>query len=183
MAKFIRRYESTIYGKYRIAYLKYGVFIGLAISLYVLICGTIGHPIQTPDNYGTEAVMLLGIFLSTYLYRNSLPEKLVSLKELMLLGIGMGTVASVVYGLILWMYTSVLFPDWVNIFIESRINVMPDASESEEAKIAVDAVRNYSAGDWAFIGGFRSFVMSILMVFCAAIIFRTEKAPIKQPKK
>ena len=46
----------------------------------------------------------------------------------------------------------------------------------------MESVKKYTAGDWGFIAGFRSAVMSIIITFFAALLFRTEKAPVKVKK-
>ena len=60
---------------------------------------------------------------------------------------------------------------------------MPGAETGEEARKAIEMVRNYTAGDWAFIGGFRTAVMSVMFAFFAALIFRTEYAPVREKKE
>ena len=96
------------------------------------------------------------------------------------IAIAIGVIASVVYGLLLWLWCGVMFPDMVETYVEQRIAVMPKAESSAEAKVAVELVKNYGAGDWAFIGAFRNGVMSIIMVFVAALIFRNENAPVRK---
>ena len=71
----------------------------------------------------------------------------------------------------------------VETFIQQRIAAMPAAESSAEAKVNVELVKNYGAGDWAFIGAFRNAVMSIIMVFVAALIFRNENAPVRVKEK
>lgn len=182
MAKILRQYQSTIYGNYRVAYLKYGALIGLAVALYVWISALVGYPIKTPEFYGTDAVLAVGIFYFCYLYRKGLPNETVTLKELLLLGLGMGVAAAIVYGLLIWLMAGTLYPDWADTFRDTRLAAMPPAEESPEAKLAVETVKDYTAGDWGFIGGFRTFVISVIITFFAAIVFRTEKAPVKEKK-
>ena len=59
---------------------------------------------------------------------------------------------------------------------------MEPAESSAEAKLAVELVSRYTAGDWAFIGAFRSAVMSVILSFFASIIFRTEKGAVRERK-
>lgn len=186
MAKILRRYNSTIYGNYRLAGLKYGAMIGAAIAIVVLLNRLLSpnHYLATPENYITELLLLVGILLTTYLYRSALPNQKSTLNELLRMGLWTGVTAAVLYGLLLWLMCGVCFPDMVETYISQRLSVMPSADSSAEAKVAVEAVRRYGAGDWAFIAAFRSFVMSIIMVFVAALVFRNENAPVrtKNPK-
>ncbi len=183
MAKIFRRYKSTIYGNYRKAYLLDGLITGFVISLVLFVHDWLAEtPMSQPENFITELVMAVGIFWFTYQYRKQLPDQKVTLKELMLLGLGMGVVASVVFGLWTWLYCGSLNTDMVEFYNQQRISVMDPAESSAEAKAAVEMVKRYTAGDWAFIGGFRSAVMCIIITFCAALIFRTEKSPVVEKK-
>ena len=180
----LRQYQSEIYGNYRLAYVTYGVVAGLLIAAVLLFHRILfpSNPPLSPENYIIDIVPAVAIFAASYRYRSTLPNRQVMIKELMLLGIGMGIVASVVYGLLLWVICSVVFPDLVGVFIDHRLSLMPPATESAEAALAVDSTRQASAGDWAFIGGFRLFVMSILITFFSSIILRTQKAPVRIKK-
>ena len=111
--------------------------------------------------------------------RAQLPEGKVSLKELLLLGLGIGVVSAVVYGLWTWLNCGSLHTDMVSYYNQQRIAVMDAADSSAEAKVAIEQVGRYTAGDWGFIAAFRSAVMSVIIAFFAAIIFRTEKSPVR----
>lgn len=180
MAKILRKYHSTIYGDYRKAYIKYGFVTGVVVSVVVLVNWLLNFDNQSmqPSNWLTEIVFALGIGWFTYRYRQNLSNQMVTFKELMMLGLGIGVVGSVLYGLALWFFCGVAFPEMGDAFIAGRLAMMPDASVGAEEKIAIDTVRGYTAGDWGFIGGFRSAVMSVLIAFFAAIIFRTEKGEV-----
>ncbi len=180
MARIFRRYKSTIYGNYRKAYLIDGALTGVVMSVVMLLRDLLAKsPMSSPENYITELVLAVGIFWSCYQYRRQLPDGKVTLKELMLLGLGIGLVSAVVYGLWTWLRCGVLDTSLVDYYNQQRIAVMEPAESSAEAKMAVEQVRRYTAGDWAFIAGFRLAVMSIIITFFAALIFRTEKAPVK----
>ena len=180
MARFFRRYESTIYGNYRRAYLVDGMLTGLSMSVITAVRDWLAtEPMKTPENYLTEAILLVGIFWSAYHYRKHLPEGKVTMKELMLLGLGIGLVSAVVYGLWVWLHCRVINLDLVDYYNHQRLAVMPPANESPEALAATEAVLRYGAVEWAFISAFRSAVMSVIIVFFAALIFRTEKAQVR----
>ena len=98
------RYNSTIHGNYRKAYLRSGLITGLLLSAYVLIRLLMGKPLESPTSYVSDAVMLVAVFLFMAFYRNSLPDKKITLKEAMLFGIGTAVVAAFIYGLALWAF-------------------------------------------------------------------------------
>lgn len=184
MARVLRRYNSTIYGNYRKAYLIDGALTGVAMAAIMLVRDLISAiPMGAPENYITEIVLGVGIFWSCYQYRKQLEGEKVSLKELMLLGLGIGVVSGVVYGLSVWLNGSCLNADLVAYYNQQRIAQMEAADTSAEAKMAIEQVGRYTAGDWGFIAGFRSAVMSVLLAFFAALIFRTEKSPIREKNK
>lgn len=184
MGKIIRRYNSTIYGNYRKAYLIDGALTGIAMAAIMWLRDALSDvPISTPDNFITEIVMAIGIAWSAYQYRKFLPEQKVTLKELMLLGLGIGLVSSVVYGLWVWFYCGSVEPDMVDFYNSQRIAVMEPEETGAEAKVAIETVKRYTAGDWGFIGGFRSAVMSILFTFFVALVLRSEKSPIRTNNK
>ena len=180
MAKVFRRYESTIYGDYRKAYIIDGALTGAAMSVIMWLRDLLSTvKMATPENYLTELILGVAIFWACYHYRKNLPQEKVTLKELMLLGLGIGVVSAVVYGLYTWLNCSLLDSGMVSYYNEQRIGVMEPATASPEAKVAIERVKQYTAGDWAFIGAFRSAVMSIILTFFAALIFRTEKSPVR----
>lgn len=182
MAKILRRYQSAIYGNYRKAYLRYGFLTGVVLALSMLFYRLVSpsNPPVSPNNYFIDAILAVAIFGGTFIYRKSLPDQKVMLKELLLLGTGMGMTASAVYGILLWPICGSLFPDMVDTFIANRLDLIKAQGESPETLEAIVQTRAYTAGDWAFIGAFRTFVFSIILTFFSSIIFRTEKSPLKQ---
>lgn len=95
------RYNSTIHGNYRRAYLRSGLLTGALLAAYVLIRMLMGKPVETPTSLVTDIILLVLVFLLAAWYRNSLPQGKITLKEAMLFGIGTVAVAAVVYALAL----------------------------------------------------------------------------------
>ena len=183
VVRFLRRYSSTIYGQYRPAGLKWGLAVGAAMAVVMLLAGLCGPQVQpaAPENYITDIVMLLGMLVAAYRYRRTLEEERVTLKELMLLGLWVGFMASLVYGLLLWLY-GMVDGTLVERFAEGRLALMPPAETDAQGALNIELVQGYTAGDWGFIGGFRSAVISILLNLVAALVMRTEKAPVRSKK-
>ena len=174
--KFLRRYQSEIYGNYRIAYLRDGAFTGLFLAAVVLFCKLIYYPIYAPESYVTDIALLAGTLLFTWRYREKLPEKKVFFKELMLFGLGLGIVASVVYGLFLLLYGGVIDKEFPSRCLEHFIlGEQQGAGTDEEKAATIEVMKNYKLHTWAFIGAFRTAVMSIMTAFISALLFRTEK--------
>lgn len=178
--RLIRRYKSEIYGSYRRAYLRDGALTGLVIAGVVFFCKIIYYPIYAPDNYVTNITLLVCTMFFAYRYRRGLPEGKVFFKELMLYGLGLGIVAGLVYGLFLLFYGSVVDEGFCDRCLAHFINGEMNGSGTDEEKEATVAVmRTYKLRTWAFIGFFRTSVMSIMTAFIAALIFRTEKNVVK----
>ena len=103
------RYSSTIHGNYRKAYLRSGLITGVLLAAYLFSRLLMGKPLESPTSYVSDAVMLVAVFLFMAFYRNSLPDKKITLKEAMLFGIGTAVIAAIFYGLMLWA-VGVAFP-------------------------------------------------------------------------
>ena len=179
--KFIRRYQSDIYGNYRRAYLRDGLFAGLAIGGVVLFCKLIYYPIYAPENYVTDLTLLVATLFFAWRYRKGLPDGKVFFKELMLYGLGLGIVAAVVYGLFLLFYGSVVDDGFAARCLQHfEFGEQNGAGTDEEKAATIAVMRTYKLRTWAFIGAFRTAVMSILTAFVAALLFRTEKNKVKE---
>ena len=96
------RYSSTIHGNYRRAYLRCGLLAGALLAAYIIGRLLAGSPAESPISYITDAILLVLVVLFTAYYRNSLPDKKITLKEAMLFGIGTSLIAAVVYALAIW---------------------------------------------------------------------------------
>lgn len=167
------RYNSTIHGNYRKAYLRSGLITGLLLSAYVLIRLLMGKPLESPTSYVSDAVMLVAVFLFMAFYRNSLPDKKITLKEAMLFGIGTAVVAAFIYGLALWAF---------GLAFQQQTALFSTTMTGNEVTTQ-DPQLHYWAAWWAIY----SFVLMALLgsfgAFVAAIFFRNEKSDIKNRKK
>lgn len=174
MGKILRRYDSTIYGNYRRAYLRYGVWVGLAMSAYVLLRWALGLPLRASVDYGLEIVLSVGIFFYTYRYRKSLTEQRVTFKELMLLGLGTGAVAGLVLCVFMCLYCDVLNPQSMADFTQSMMEANPDT----ELMVQNQSTAPY----WGISMGLHAMILSILIAFLASLLFRTEENKLRSKK-
>ena len=174
--RFIRRYKSEIYGNYRIAYLRDGLYTGVLISAVVLFCKLIYYPIYAPQNYVTDITLFVATLFFAFRYRKGLPDGKVSFKELMLFGLGLGITAAVVYGLFLLLYGGVIDKGFTGRCLEHfKAGELAGSGTEEEKAKTIAVMQNYKLYTWALIGTFRTSVMSIMTAFIAALLFRTEK--------
>lgn len=174
MAGLLRRYKSPLLGNYRKYLLVYGIATGFVLFFGMAISWMVDLPYAAPETYVTEILLCVCIFGASYLYRERQTGGKIYLKELLVLGMGIGVVSAVVYGLLILFYGSVIDFEFVERCVALRLEQMGSSSEPAALE-AIEQVRHYSLGDWAFIGGFRSMVMSIIIMFFSSIIFRTEQ--------
>lgn len=167
------RYRSTIHGNYRRAYLRCGLIVGVLLVAYVLVRLLMGNPVESPLSYVSDAILLVCIFLFAAYYRNSLPDKKVTLKELMLFGIGTAAVASLLYGLMLW-GVGVAFPQQTVLFTNS---MTPNEVTLEDPQL------HYWAALWAIVAAVEVLLLGGFGAFLAAILFRNEKSEIKHKQQ
>lgn len=167
------RYRSTIHGNYRRAYVRCGLIIGVLLVAYVLVRLLMGNPVESPLSYVSDAILLVCIFLFATYYRNSLPDKKVTLKELMLFGIGTSAVASLLYGLMLWA-VGVAFPQQAVLFTN---NMTPNEVTLQDPQL------HYWAALWAIVAAVEVLLLGSFGAFLAAILFRNEKSEIKHKQQ
>lgn len=166
------RYHSEIHGNYRKAYLRGGLLTGLLMAAYVLIRLLAGSPMESPVSLVVDLVLMVVLFLLTAWYRNSLPEKKITLKEAMLFGIGTAAVAGVVYGLLLY---AILMSSATQTVLFTNTMLGENTVDSMNPQL------HYWAAWWAIVAGVSAVLLGSFAAFLAAILFRNEKAPI-QPR-
>lgn len=162
------RYSSTIHGNYRRAYLRGGLATGVLMALYVLMRLLMGNPLQSPTSLILDAVLLVAIFLLMAWYRNSLPEKKITLKECLLFGIGTAVVAGIAYGLLLWA---------IGLSSDTQ-TVLFTNSMTQNNITAQDPQLHYWAAWWAILSALQAVLLGAFGAFVAAICFRNEKSPV-----
>lgn len=170
--KIFHRYKSQIHGNYRQAYLKCGLLVGLLLAAYLLVRLLMGNPVPTATGYVSDAILLVAIFLLLAYYRNSLPDKKITLKEAMLFGIGTASLAAVVYGLSVWLI-GLSSPQQVVIFTQ---NMMDKEIVPQDPQI------NYWAAWWAIVAAVEMAILGGFGAFVAAIVFRNERGEVVKSK-
>lgn len=163
------RYHSTIHGNYRRAYLLGGAVTGLVLAAYMFSRWMMGRPVESPLSYVSDAILLVLLFLEAAYYRRSLPDGRVTLKELMLFGMGVAAVAAVVYGLLLWLLGT-LSPEQTALFTSAM---------SGQEITPHDPQLHYWSVLWAIVAALEVLLLGSFGAFLAAILFRNEKPAIK----
>ncbi|MBP3763693.1 MAG: hypothetical protein J6I49_07445 [Bacteroidales bacterium] len=164
-----RRYHSTIHGNYRRAYFRCGLLLGVALMLYILMRMLLGVPAQAPESYATDGILIAGLFLLAFFYRNSLEEKRATLKELMLFGFGTAALAALLYGLFLWAL-GLARPDQAALFATATTGATPTADDPQI---------HYWAAFVALVATVKLLLIGTFAAFIAAVLFRNEKGKMK----
>ena len=165
--KFFRRYNSTIHGNYRKAYLRCGLLTGLMLILYLLVRWLMRNPAESPESYLSDGILLVSIFLFTMLYRNELPERKVTMKELMLFGIGTAIVACFLYGIYIWL-SGIAIPGQTELFTKTLM---------QSADFLQYPVGYWSAL-WGVVAAVKMAVLGGFGAFISALILKNEKGTV-----
>lgn len=170
--KFFHRYKSTIHGNYRRAYLRSGLLTGLMLMLYILVRWLMQNPAESPVSYFSDGILLVAVFLFIMLYRNSLPERKATMKELMLFGMGTAVVACLLYGLFVWL-SGFAIKDQIKVFTENMMENAPYA----------DYPAYYWSALWAVVAAAVMAVLGCFGAFISALILKNEKPEVTAGRK
>lgn len=174
MKKIISKYSSEIHGPYLTKSLKYGLIIGALLCIGLLIRFMIMKPPSSPISLTDNIIMLLSMGCMVFWYRNTLPEKKITFKEAWLTGFFSGSIASLLFGIYMYIYII-----WIDANMPDRcIKVLKNVEQYKDytyqqfqamttpSTIALQAI-------------IYNVIMAIIWAFCVAIVVRNEKA-IKQ---
>lgn len=167
------RYNSTIHGNYRRAYLRSGLITGAALSAYLIIRLLMGDPLQSPTSYVSDAIIIVAIILFTAFYRNSLPDKKITLKEAALFGTGTAALAALVYALALWA---------IGLASPQQTVLFTNTLATKQITLQ-DPQLHYWAAWWAIYSLILMLLLGSFSAFIAAIFFRNEKPETISKKK
>ncbi len=168
-----RRYQSTIHGNYRKAYLRCGAMTGLLMVAYAIVRLLMGSPMSSPVSYIVDAVLIVAVFLFTAYYRAALPDKRITFKEAVLFGIGLSFVAAFVYAIALGV-VGLLSPQQTVLF---TVTMTPNEITLQDPQM------HYWAFWWAIVAFVEVALLGSFAAFIAAICFRNEKPPLHQKDK
>lgn len=175
----LRRYKSAIYGNYRKAGAVAGLWSGGILMLYLTVRWLANVPPSAPQTYGSDIVLLCCMLLESYLYRRDLPEQKVTFKELMALNMLLTVVAATLFGLFTWFYGTVMDNGFLSRCVEQMVSITQAGNASAlQKQEAVSVIQAYTVGTLAWIAAFRSWVMSVLWAFVAALLFRNEESTV-----
>jgi len=165
--RFFHRYRSTIHGNYRKAYLRSGLLTGVMLMLYLWVRYLMGNPAESPVSYLSDGILLVAGFLFTMLYRNALPDRKATLKELMLFGMGTAVIACVVYGVFIWImgFTA---RGQIELFTGTMMDNAP----------FTDYPAHYWSAFWGFVSAVIMAVLGGFGAFISALILKNEKGEI-----
>jgi signal transduction histidine kinase len=166
-----------MHGNYWRALLKYGLWTGLLLSFVVLFRYWLILPLSQPVSYAENIAMLAFMFLFVWLYRKGLEKQKISFKEGYIVAFGLGIVASIIYGMFLFVYSYRIDPAMQERCFEVQRN-LPNNINLSDGQVRFMTKPSYIA----FAGILLSSVLSIIWAMVVAIILRNEKAEVVQSK-
>ncbi len=98
--------KTKFAGNYFSGIIKYGLLIGLGLSLFILIRLVLNKPITSIMSYWEIICVLFLIYLGVWLYRKGLKEKQISYKESYFVAFGSGIIGSIIYGMFVFVYAN-----------------------------------------------------------------------------
>ncbi|MDR1005420.1 MAG: DUF4199 domain-containing protein [Bacteroidales bacterium] len=173
----IRRYKSQMHGNYWRAVLRYGFYSGLILSFVVLVRYWLIYPLSQPLTYVENIALILLMFIFLWRYRLRLTDKLISFKEGYIVCFGLGVVASVIYGIFIYVYA------WkIDSGMQQRCYDVQRVLENN-VNLTDEQVRFMTTpSSIAFSAIILSVVVSIIMAMVVALLLRTEKSEVIKKK-
>lgn len=145
---------------------------GIMLVLYLLVRWMMNNPAESPISFLSDGILLVAGFLFTMLYRNTLPDRKATLKELMLFGLGTAIMACFLYGLFIWV-SGFAIPGQIELFT----NTMKGSGEFSKFPA------HYWSAFWAFIAAVIMAVLGGFGAFISALILKNEKPVVKTKKQ
>lgn len=145
---------------------------GIMLVLYLLVRWLMRNPAESPISFLSDGILLVAGFLFTMLYRNTLPDRKATLKELMLFGLGTAILACFLYGLFIWV-SGFAIPGQIELFT----NTMKGSGEFSKFPA------HYWSAFWAFIAAVFMAVLGGFGAFISALILKNEKPVVKTKKQ
>lgn len=145
---------------------------GIMLVLYLLVRWMMNNPAESPISFLSDGILLVAGFLFSMLYRNTLPDRKATLKELMLFGLGTAILACFLYGLFIWV-SGFAIPGQIELFT----NTMKGSGEFSKFPA------HYWSAFWAFIAAVFMAVLGGFGAFISALILKNEKPVVKTKKQ
>ncbi|MDR0790590.1 MAG: DUF4199 domain-containing protein [Bacteroidales bacterium] len=169
----VKRYNSQMHGNYWRALLQYGFYGGLLLSFVVLLRYWLILPLSQPVTYVENIILLLLMIIFLWRYRSKLPQEKITFKEGYIVTVGLGVVASIVYGMFIYLYAWKIDPA-----ISDRCFAIQRAIEANNM-FSDDQVRVMTTKQSLALSAIMlSSILSVLWAMITALFLRTEKAEV-----
>ncbi len=181
----LRRYQSTVYGNYKKAWLLYGLYTGLILCFSTMLRYWLTYPMESPSSWIDNVVLFLSMVLFTLVYRKKLADKKIFFKEVYILNIGIGIIAAMVYGIFLLFYGYRMDPEFVQRYYEAQEIIYRQnwAESSELLAEKLTQLKEMATTKYLSMMGFiLTAVTSLILAFIVALFFRTQKNIVREKK-
>ena len=143
------------------------------MALLLVVKLLLRNPMTSPVSLLVDVVLVVAIGLLGAYYRNTLPDKKVQLKEMMLFGLWSAVSAALVYALAVWAIG----------LTSSEQTILFTHTMAEKEITAADPQLHYWAAFWAMVAFVEEMVWGGLGAFFVALLLRNEKSEIKHTKR
>ena len=167
------RYHSTLHGNYRRAALRYGLLTGSVMAAVMLLRVLLGNGVSSPGGGWLDVLLIAAVILLTAHYRQQLPDRKITLKEAMLVGVLTSLMAAAVYALLLLAIEEI---------IPSQI-VQFTRTMAGQTITTADPQLHYWALLWAIIALGQTALLGSFAAFLAAVVLKNEKSEVKHKSK
>ena len=164
------RYKSTMHGNYWVAIFKYGLLMGIGLLLVVMFRYWFKIPLSEPVSYAENFAMLIFMFIAVFVYKRGLEERKITFKESYIVGLGSGVIASIIYGMFLFVYSQ-----YIDIDIQQRCFEIQRAVKTNVNLSDAQLMSMVKPSSIALSGIMLSSVLSILWSLIIAILLRNEQ--------
>lgn len=178
MSAIIRRYRSNIHGNYRWAALKYGIAMGVVLSVFLVFRYLLGHPSNAPissdENWVVFVALLVMSLVFVFHYRRHLTEKKITFKEGFLVTFDSCVIACIVYAAFMYIY-AMYIDNGMDSFQDRTLDVMKRALAEGENSNQVQLPDMVYLIFW---GMMVNIIIGILIAFITGIVCRNEKGEV-----
>ncbi|MDD2530263.1 MAG: DUF4199 domain-containing protein [Bacteroidales bacterium] len=167
--------KSNFSGNYWSGILKYGLLIGLGLSLVVIIRLIINKPIHYPISYSEYFSLLIFMFIGVLLYRSRLEDGKICFKEAYWVALGSGIIGAIIYGIFIYVYASFIDSSFQGRYFDIQRAVEANSNLSDEQINSIVGPSSIAISSILFTS-----LMSIFWGLIVAVFLKNKKKELKE---
>lgn len=171
MRRILRRYKSVMHGNYFKMSLLYGIVMGVAMILILLLRYLCGSKPSSPISLWDNISMLVLMAICVLHYRSILEDKKMTFKEGWLVGFYSGCIAAILFGMFMYLYSNGIDKE-MTLRCANILRQIPEYASYTNDQIA----QMSKPSTIALYSIIYNIVMAILWAFLVGIILKNENA-------